>query len=62
MSLLDFLSELLGEAWWLSRTARRLRFWGAVIAISLFLIAWLTGVYDHSPQTDPLPDPHAGPE
>ena len=39
------------------RTARRLRFWGAVIAISLFLIAWLSGVYDHAPPPDPLPDP-----
>ena len=56
MTLLDFLSELLGEAWWLSRTAQRLRFWGAVIAITLFLLAWMAGVYDTAPQPDPLHD------
>ena len=54
MTLLELLSELLGEAWWLSRTAQRLRFWGAVIAIAIFLIALLAGVYDPAPEPDPL--------
>ena len=53
MTLLELLSELLGEAWWLSRTAQRLRFWGAVIAIAIFLIALLAGVYDPAPEPDP---------
>ena len=62
MTLLELISELLGEAWWLSRTAQRLRFWGAVIAITLFLLAWLAGVYDSAPQPDPSRDPHVSPE
>ena len=55
MTLYDLVVDLIGAAWWHTRIAQRLRWWGAILAIAILLIGILTGVY----KTEPDPEPES---